>query len=105
MQTLVMYSGVPGTPSVSGPHATVYQRVLYQMLDGLDWRVPPLLDLHDDEMIWNQVEVDFPIQNTRSFSFQESDSHVLSGWYRHFGPKLGLCGGLESSMSLFRAAH
>jgi hypothetical protein len=40
-----------------------------QMLDGEDWRVPPLIDAYND-IIWSQVEVDSPIIRQTSFRFR-----------------------------------
>ncbi|KAI2505315.1 hypothetical protein MHU86_9115 [Fragilaria crotonensis] len=51
------------------------------MLAGSDWRVPPLIDMYNNEL-WNQVEqVQFPsIKNAKSFRFKNrSRTYLLDG--------------------------
>jgi hypothetical protein len=42
----------------------------HKMLVGMDWRVSPLIDAYNDEIL-SQVEVDHPITSTRSFRFRD----------------------------------
>ncbi|KAI2489177.1 hypothetical protein MHU86_25415 [Fragilaria crotonensis] len=52
-----------------------------KMLSGLDWRVPPLIDLYNKEL-WDAVEEgsSSPIKNARSFRFKKlSQTFLLDG--------------------------